>query len=278
MKLGAVFPASFGGDPILIRDFVQTVEGLAYDYILIYEQIIESPSETVLAWPESLMVLSYIASLTHKLELATGIVVLPSRQTVLVAKQVAQLDRLAGGRLRFGVSAGWNEVEYQAMGVPYAHRGRRLDEQVSLLKQLWSQESVTFQGEFHHLEAVSIFPQPVQTSIPIWFGGHTDRVLERIARLGDGWMAVATEYATPVTLPARLDKLRQYCEEVGRNFNDIGLEIVDVRPTEARDWPQWVQKWCDLGATHLDIATRDQGLTTPQQHMEAMRKFKEAVG
>ena len=198
MKLGVVFPASFGGDPILIRDFVQTVEGLAYDYILIYEQIIESPSETSLAWPESLMVLSYIASLTHKLELATGIVVLPSRQTVLVAKQVAQLDRLVGGRLRFGVSAGWNAVEYQAMGVPYAQRGRRLDEQVSLLKQLWSQSSVTFQGEFHHLEDISIFPQPVRKSIPIWFGGHTDRILERIARLGDGWMAVATEYVTQI--------------------------------------------------------------------------------
>lgn len=278
MELGVVFPSSFGDNPILIRDFVQMVEQLDYQYILIYEQLVEGPRDTPLSWPEPLMTLGYMASLTQKLAFATGIVVLPSRPTILVAKQVAQLDRLVGGRLRFGVSAGWNPHEYAATGTAFGNRGRRLDEQVGLLKQLWTQPTVTFQGEFHNFEDVGIYPKPLQDAIPIWFGGHSDRVLERIAKMGDGWLMVATENLTPDTLPARLDTLRRYCDEVGRDYSELGLEVVDVRPTEQRDWPQWVQQWADLGATHLDISTRMQGLTTPQQHLDAIRKFKEDVG
>ena len=251
LKLGVVFPIEFGNEPTLIRDFVQTIEGLGYDYILTYEQIVDtSSSQEPKIWQEPFTLLSYIAALTDRLGLATGVSVLSSRQTLLTAKQIAQLDRLCGGRLRLGVSAGWNETEYQVAGIDFASRGKRLNEQIPLLRKLWTDAYVTFTGDYHTLENVGIFPKPKQQPIPIWVGGYADVALKRAATLGDGWLADA-DNQTPQSVAPKLDTLKRYAEAAGRNPEDIGLEIVDVRLEEQRDWAQWVQDWEAIGAGYI---------------------------
>jgi probable F420-dependent oxidoreductase len=273
LKLGAVFPMEFGNDPTLIRDFVQTIEGLGYDYILTYEQIVDTPSDQGSAiWQEPFTLLSYIAALTDTLELATGITVLSSRQTLLAAKQIAQLDRLCDGRLRLGVSAGWNKTEYQAVGIDFERRGKRLNEQIPLLRKLWLEAYVTFTGEYHTLENVGIFPKPQQQPIPIWVGGDADVALRRAATLGDGWLA-AGDNETPQSITPKLDTLKRYTEEAGRNPEDVGLEIVDIHLEEQRDWTQWMQDWERIGAGYMSVTTRHAKLSTPQQHIELFTKF-----
>jgi probable F420-dependent oxidoreductase len=277
LKLGVVFPMEFGNDPALTRDFAQTIEGLGYDYILTYEQIVDTPSvNPPTTWQEPFMLLSYIAALTNKLELATGIMVLPSRQTLLVAKQIALLDRFCGGRLRLGVSAGWNQTEYQALGIDFASRGKRLDEQIQLLRKLWTEDFVTFAGEYHTLENVGIFPKPQQQLIPIWVGGYADVALKRAATLGDGWLADAAK-ETPQSLAPKLDTLRSYARAAGRNPEAIGLEVVDIHLEEQRDWGQWLQQWETIGAGYMSVTTRHAKFSTPQQHIERFTKFIRGV-
>lgn len=279
LKLGAVFPAEFGNDPVLIRDFVQTIEGLGYRYILTYEQIVDTPSgeEPPTAWQEPLTLLSYIAALTDSLELATGVSVLSSRQTLLAAKQIAQLDRLCGGRLRLGVSTGWNETKYRSSGVEFASRGKRLNEQITLLRKLWTERTVTFAGEYHTLENVGIFPKPIQKPIPIWIGGYADAALKRAATLGDGWLADAGS-ETPQSIVSKLDSLKRYAEAAGRDAKDIGLEVVDIHVEEQRDWPQWIQMWEGVGAGYMSVTTRHAKPGSPQQHIDLFTKFIQAVG
>ena len=266
MKFGAVFPSLFGNNTNLIRDFVQTIEGLGYDYILTYEQLVDSsPNPDIIGWQEPLMLMSYMAAFTDTLELATGVTVLATRQTVLAAKQVAQLDRLCGGRLRYGVSVGWHQTEFQAMGVDYQTRGKRLDEQIHLLRKLWTETSVTFSGDYHILENVAIFSKPMQQPVPIWIGGYADATLKRAA--GE----------TPESILPKLDTLKQYAESVGRNPADIGLEIVDVKLEEAHDWAKWVQEWEAIGAGYMSVTARHAKLETPQQHLDHFTKFIKSV-
>jgi probable F420-dependent oxidoreductase len=273
LKLGVVFPMEFGNDPVLLRDFVQTVEGLGYDYILTYEQIVDTRSASApTAWQEPYTLLSYIAALTTKLSLATGVTVLSSRQTLLAAKQIAQLDRLCSGRLRLGVSVGWNKAEYQAVGIDFASRGKRLNEQIALLRKLWTEDFVSFAGEYHTLDNIGIFPKPVQQPIPIWVGGYTDAALKRAAILGDGWLAdISNE--TPQSIAPKLDTLKRYATDAGRKPDDIGLELVDVHAEEQRDWAQWMQEWEAVGAGYMSITTRHAKLSTPQQHLDLLTKF-----
>lgn len=277
LKLGAVFPAELGNDPALVHDFVQTIEALGYDYILTYEQIIDTPSvKEPKTWQEPLTLLSYIAALTDTLELATGISVLSSRQTLLAAKQIAQLDRLSGGRLRLGVSAGWNKAEYHAAGIDFKSRGKRLNEQIPLLRKLWTEDYVMFTGEYHTLENVGIFPKPKQQPIPIWVGGYADAALKRAATLGDGWLADA-DNQTPRSIAPKINTLKRYAEAAGRNPEDIGLEIVDVRLEEQRDWVQWIQDWETAGAGYMSVTTRHAGFSTPQQHIERFTRFIQSI-
>lgn len=277
LKLGAVFPMELGHDPTLIHDFVQTIDGLGYDYILTYEQIVNTPSGSEpTAWAEPFTLLSYMAALTDTLELATGVTVLPSRQTVLAAKQIAQIDRLCGGRLRLGVSAGWNQAEYAAGGIDFASRGQRLNEQIVLLRQLWTQDYVTFAGDYHTLENVGIFPKPSQQPIPIWIGGYADAVLKRAATLGDGWLADADDQ-TPQTIAPKFAAIKRYAEAAGRNPEEIGLEIVDIRLGESQDWGQAIRDWESIGAGYMSVTTRHAGVSTPQQHIELFMQFIRAV-
>ena len=195
MKMGVVFPQTeFPPDPIAIRDYAQTVEGLGFTHLLVYEHVLGANPERPGGWQgpythqhpfyEPFVLFSYLAALTQRLEFVTGILILPQRQTALVAKQAATLDVLCGGRLRLGIGIGWNAVEYTALGENFRNRGRRIEEQVALLRQLWTQPLVNFEGKWHQVPDAGLNPLPVQQPIPLWFGGQAEEVLRRTARLG----------------------------------------------------------------------------------------------
>jgi probable F420-dependent oxidoreductase len=182
MQLGVVFPQTeIGNDPSIIRDYAQTAEGLGYSHILAYDHVLGASVKNRTDWRgpytsdtpfhEPFVLFGYMASITERVGFTTGVIILPQRQTALVAKQAAQVDLLSGGRLRLGVGIGWNEVEYEALGEEFGNRGRRMEEQVELLRRLWTEPVVDFTGRWHRVPEAGINPLPVQRPIPVWIGG-----------------------------------------------------------------------------------------------------------
>jgi probable F420-dependent oxidoreductase len=287
MKIGVVFPQiEFPPDPIAVRDYAQAVEGMGYTHIYIYDHILGANPDRPGGWRgpytyenpffEPFAFYSYLAGLTTRIGFATGIVILPQRQTALVAKQAATLDVLSHGRLRLGVALGWNEVEYLAQGENFHNRGKRLEEQVQLLRLLWTQPLVKFEGRYHHIADAGINPLPLQRPIPIWIGGSVDAALRRIARIGDGWMAnVRTiEQARPA-----VEKLNQYLEGAGRDRASFGIDArLNASLIIKENWINFVKLWEELGATHLSINTMSCGYETPSAHITALKEFARVMG
>jgi probable F420-dependent oxidoreductase len=287
MKIGVVFPQTeIGNNPAAIKDYAQTVEELGYTHILAYDHVLGANPERLdrLNGPytdkhpfhEVFVLFSFLAAVTEKLELVTGILILPQRQTALVAKQAAALDVLSGGRLRLGVGIGWNHVEYDALGQNFHNRGARSEEQVTLLRQLWTQPLVTFKGRWHNIADAGINPLPVQRPIPIWFGGKARPVMRRIARLGDGWMP-----STPTVEGAKesLEWLEDYLSEEGRERSGFGLEPrLNHGDGDPHKWAEVMQGWQEVGATHLSFNTMGCGFDTPRKHLDALERFAREVG
>ena len=220
------------------------------------------------------MLFSYMAALTTRLGFITGILILPQRATALVAKQAATLDVLSGGRFRLGVGIGWNKVEYVAQGYDFHTRGKRVEAQVALLKRLWTEPLVTVDDEWHHIDDAGLNPLPVQRPIPIWFGGHADPVLRRVAALGDGWLP---NYRRPEQAQPSLDAIKRHCDELGRPFSEIGVEArMLLRHREY--WDDLLKGWEQAGATHLSFNTMGAGLASPGEHIAAVREFAEYAG
>jgi probable F420-dependent oxidoreductase len=287
MKIGVVFPQTeIGTDPVAIRDYAQTAEGLGYSHIAAYDHVLGANPRRPGGWSgpythessfyEPFVLFGYLAGVTHTIEFTPGVVILPQRQTALVAKQAATLDVLCGGRLRLGVGLGWNKVEYVALGEDFHTRGRRIEEQIALMRQLWTQPLVTFEGRWHSVPDAGINPLPVQRPIPIWFGGHADQVLRRVARLGDGWMPNTRE---PDKARPMLEQIDRYLADAGRTRADIGLEArIPFGAGKPDDWQASMQGWGEMGATHCSVNTMGCGFATPQAHIAAIRTFAEAVG
>ena len=286
MKIGVVFPQTeIGSDPAAIRDYAQTAEGLGYNHVLAYDHVLGANPDRPGGWAgpytfqppfhEVFVLFSYLAGLTQRLELVTGILILPQRQTALVAKQAASLDLLSGGRLRLGVGLGWNEVEYIALNENFHNRGKRSEEQVVLLRRLWTEPLVDFKGQWHTILDAGILPLPVQRPIPIWFGGHHEAVLRRTARLGDGWMP---NHRNPADAGPTLEMLDRFLEEAGRTRSQIGIESrISYGTGDPKTWETLMKGWQDLGATHLSFNTMGSGFKTPQEHIQAIKKFAEIV-
>ncbi|MEE8558512.1 MAG: LLM class F420-dependent oxidoreductase [Myxococcota bacterium] len=284
MELGVVFPQTeIGNDPLAIRDFAQAVEELGFTHLLLYEHVLGADPDRPGGWRgpydkdtpfhELFVTMGYLAAVTTRLELTSGVLILPQRQTVLVAKQAAEVDILSGGRLRLGIGTGWNAVEYEALGENFHDRGRRQEEQVALIRELWAKDSLSFEGRWHQVTRASINPRPAH-QIPIWFGGMVDTVLERAARLGDGWMPLlGPEQSKP-----SLEKLRSHLEENGRDASSFGIEAQAqiARGTPER-WVKHAEAWQKLGATHLALATMNAGLATPQDHIDAVARYRREV-
>ncbi len=282
MKIGVVFPQNeIGADPAAIRDYAQAAESLGYDHILVFDHVLlASPDSTTVAsdsndmFHEIFVLLGYLAALTERIEFVTGVLVLPQRQTALVAKQAAEVDVLSGGRLRLGVGVGGNTLEYDSLGQDFTNRGVRSEEQIDFMRALWANELVTYEGKWHRITDAGLNPLPIARSIPIWIGGHADAVLRRTARLADGWMPVLPpdDHAR-----AEVEKLRGYAREAGRDPAEIGVEsFFTIRDRSPSDWLEWIDAWERLGATHLSLSTQLSGFTSPAEHIDTIRRFKEA--
>ena len=286
MLYGVVFPQTeIGTDPMVIRDYAQAAEQLGYQHILAYDHIVGANLDSRPGWlppysskdtfHEPFVLFSYLAGLTQRIGLVTGVIILPQRQTVLVAKQAAALDVLSGGRLRLGIGIGWNPVEYEALGENFTNRGRRSEEQVEVLRRLWTRELVTFQGKWHKITDAGINPLPIQRPIPIWFGGGHDQTLRRIARFGDGWFPLL---APDEKCRALIEKLRGYTREAGRDPQSIGIEgRIAIGQNAPEQWAKTIQAWKELGATHLTVNTMKAGLASPADHIDAIRRFKSVL-
>jgi probable F420-dependent oxidoreductase len=286
MRLGVIFPQTeIGADPLVIKDFAQAAEGLGYQHILAYDHVIGANPASRAGWRppythrdpfhEPFVLFGYLAGLTKNIELVTGVIILPQRQTVLVAKQAAALDVLSAGRLRLGIGIGWNPVEYEALGANFKDRGRRSEEQVEVMRKLWTQELVTFQGHWHTITDAGLNPLPVQRPIPIWFGGSDDRALRRLARLGDGWFPLLPP---DDSCRAAIEKVNSYAREAGRDPSGIGIEgRITFGEGSAESWTKAIDAWKKLGATHVSVNTMKAGLSAPAEHINAIRRFKETT-
>lgn len=282
MKFGVVYPQTeVEHDPAWIRTFAQSLESLGYDHMLVYEHVlgvdpdhpsaVRGPYRIEDTFLSPLLLFSALALLTEKLEFATGILVLPQRDAILVAKQVATLDVLSGGRLRLGVGVGWNAAEFEALGADFSTRGRRIEEQVNVLRELWTKPVAQFSGEWYQFEHVGIRPMPTQKPVPIWFGGYADVVLKRVARMGDGWFPGFSdvEEAKPA-----LDRLASYVEGQGRRWEDIGIEVrLRYGDGDLDELGAQIEAWFRLGISHLSVNTMRSGLVGQEAHLEAVERF-----
>jgi probable F420-dependent oxidoreductase len=287
-----VFPQTeIGSDPISVRDYAQAVEQMGFTHLAVYDHVLGADTSSRPEWRgpytkdtmfhEPMVLFGYLAALTSRIELVTSIVILPQRQTALVAKQAAEIDVLSRGRLRLGVGLGWNEVEYEALGEDFHNRGRRVEEQIEVLRELWTREVVTFEGRWHHIAAAGINPMPVQRPIPIWMGGGgsganaIDSALRRIAAIAEGWF--------PQMQPnddgrRTLELVRGYVRDAGRDPSEFGVEARgSATGGNPDEWVQRFEAWSALGATHYSVNTMGGGFATLDDHLAALRRFKDSV-
>ncbi|HRQ39785.1 MAG TPA: LLM class F420-dependent oxidoreductase [Chloroflexota bacterium] len=286
MNIGVIFPQiEYPSDPHAIRDYAQTAEALGFSHILAYDHVLGANPDRPGGWQgpythqnpffDPFVLYSYMTALTTTIHFVTGILILPQRDTAVVAKQAACLDVLSKGRFRLGIGVGWNRVEMESIGHNFHNRGKRIEEQIEVLRLLWTQPLVRFNGRYHHLDDVGLNPLPVQRPIPIWLGGHADAVLQRVARLGDGWFP---NYRTPELARPALDKLDGYLAANGRSRADIGLEArLAYKDGSPDSWRRQLAAWQAAGATHLTLNTMGAGLDTADKHLSAIENFAQII-
>jgi len=284
MQIGVVFPQTeIGPDGGAVRSYGQRVEELGFRHVLAYDHVLgadravhrgwDRPYDSATTFHEPLVMFGFLAALTS-LELVTGIIILPQRQTALVAKQAAEVDLLSGGRLRLGVGLGWNYVEYEALGQDFATRGRRIEEQVALMRRLWTEPSLSHAGPFDRITGAGIAPLPVQRPIPVWFGAQSAPAYRRAGRLADGWF--------PQVQPGpELDQARavvsQAATEAGRDPATLGMEGRITWRGDAGELAGRAARWQDAGASHVSINTMGAGLATLDDHLAALAEAARAL-
>ncbi|MFP6806392.1 MAG: LLM class F420-dependent oxidoreductase [Pseudomonadales bacterium] len=279
MKIGVVFPQTeLGSDPATIARFATTAESLGYDHILAYDHVLgastasrpdwQGPYTTESMFQEPLVLFSYLAGLTKTIELVTGVIILPQRQTALVAKQAACLDVLSGGRLRLGIGTGWNEVEYEALDSNFNDRGIRSEEQIDVLRKLWKDEAISYDGKWHKITDAGLNPLPAKRDIPIWLGGMSPKVIDRVARIADGWFPFASK-----ELRNQIKQLHESAKEAGRDPADIGIECIIPTNISA----DRIKSLQDLGVSHVAMVTMNQNLPDTQSHFDAIEEARETL-
>jgi probable F420-dependent oxidoreductase len=279
MRIGAVFPQTeIGTEPGAVRAWATAVQQLGFRHVLAFDHVLgagrssrpdwSGPYDSETAFLEPMVLFGHIAALAPSLELVTGIVILPQRQTALVAKQAATVDVLSGGKFRLGIGVGWNKVEYDALGAEFSSRGARSEEQIEALRLLWTEHAVSYEGRWTRIEDAGINPLPVRRRIPIWIGGNADATLRRVARLGDGWLPQRWPDAKAA---AAMETLRGYVAEAGRSMDEIGIEArLTVFQRTPDLWPDYLRDWAALGATHLGVNTMGSGFATVDEHVDAL--------
>jgi probable F420-dependent oxidoreductase len=278
LHVGAVFPQTeLGHDTGAVRAWGQEVEGAGYRHVLVYDHVLgadpavhapwNGPYDVRTTFREPFVLFGYLAALTS-LELVTGVIILPQRQTALVAKQAAEVDLLTGGRFRLGVGIGWNKVEYQALGKDFGNRGRRSEEQIVLLRRLLTEQSVTFEGADEQVVGAGISPLPVQRPIPIWIGGSAPRAYRRIGRLADGWFP---QVAPGPALDQARGTVEQAARDAGRDPARIGLEGRVNYTGDLDAALESIEHWRAAGATHVSVNTMGAGLSSVDSHLTVLR-------
>ncbi len=284
MQLGVTFPQTeIGADPAVIRDYAQAIEGLGYKHLVVFDHVLGADPTNRAPWRgythrdlfhEPFVLFGFLAAFTQ-LEMVPAVIILPQRQTALVAKQAAEVNILTGGKLRLGVGVGWNPVEYEALGVNFKTRGRMIEEQVEVMRLLWSQEVVTYEGRWHTISEAGLNPLPFGHSIPIWMGGSADVLMRRVAHLGDGWFP---QGQPDEQMQATIERLRGYITEAGRDPEAVGIEArMNAREGNLDDWVRQTEGWRELGATHISINTMGSGFQSIDGHIDAIRRYIEAV-
>lgn len=285
MKIGSAFPTTeVGNDPAVIRDYVQAVEALGYDHLTCIDHVIQGesppPGDEWMAYytranpfHEAMVLLGFVAGATTRLGLATAILILPQRQAVLAAKQFAELDVLCGGRLRAGVGIGWNALEFDALGETFRGRAARMEEQIALLRALWTNDTVRFAGEWHRVEDAGLNPLPVQRPIPVWIGAFRPAAIRRAGRLADGWFV--NPRIEPAAAEAQIEVFREAAAGAGRDPASLGIDAtlhVGERDDEAL--AKEACAWAALGATHLTVRTIYSGLDGAEAHIAALERVR----
>ena len=285
MELGAVFPHhEIGTDPAAIKAYARGVEALGVTHLLIYDHVMgadrdrpggfEGAYDKDVRFHEPFTTLSFIAAVTDRIDLVTVVLILPQRQTVLVAKQAAEVAILSGNRFRLGVGTGWNRVEYQALNEEFRTRGRRQAEQVDLLRRLWTEDSLSYDGEFHTVDRASINPRPSQP-IPILFGGSAPAAIERCARLGDGWAPLGSPNDSS---RERLQTIRKVRDDAGLAMDGFLVQAqAQYRGGDPDRWRTHADSWRELGATHLAVATHNAGATDVDGHLARIAEYQVAL-
>jgi probable F420-dependent oxidoreductase len=286
MKLGAIFPQTeIGADPGAIRAFAEGVQELGYEHLGVYDHVLGAdraththlggPYRTEHMFHEIFVLLGYVAAIAPRLELVTGVVIAPQRQTALLAKQAAEIDVLTGGNFRCGLGIGWNDVEYEALGADFSNRGRRFEEQIEVLRLLWRDPVVTYEGRWHKITAAGLSPLPVRRSIPIWIGGSAEAALRRAARLADGFFP---QRPLEGGWPATMEQIREWVREAGRDPAQFGVEKrIAVGTRTPDEWRAEADEWRELGATHAALVTMDGGLAGVDAHLERLREARDAL-
>jgi probable F420-dependent oxidoreductase len=288
MRIGVVLPQTeIGSDPLVLRDYAQAAEELGYDHILAYDHVLGAQPgdhrpgfshayDYKTTFHEPFVLFGYLGAITTKIEFVTGILILPQRQTALVAKQAAEVDILTNERLRLGVANGWNDAEYETLNEDFHTRGRRIEEQIEVMRRLWTEEVVTFEGKWHTLNHVAIAPRP-RRSIPVWFGGMSEAVMKRAARIGDGWYP---QFRPGGPDPREtVERFHAYVREYGRNPDEVGLQSTAGFANATPDqWTQRLEEFEGAGISHVCVNTMGAGLATPRDHIEAIRRYREETG
>ena len=285
MKIGLVLPQhEIGTDPGAIKALVQAAEDLGAEHLLLYDHVLgadprrpggwRGPYDQDIRFHEPLTTFAFIAAVTRQIYLMPAVLILPQRQAVLVAKQAAEVAILSGNRLRLGIGTGWNKVEYEGLNEDFTNRGRRQSEQVEVMRRLWVEESIDYQGEYHRINLASINPRP-SVAVPIWFGGDAAALLDRCARLGDGWIPLMKPNARAATCIAQLKETRG---ALGLAWEGFGIQAqAQYAGGTPERWHRHAQEWQALGATHLAIATHNAGLTSVAEHIKALETYLAAV-
>ncbi len=294
MRVGAVFPQlEIGADPAQIVRYARTVEELGYDHLVVFDHVLGAHPERPGGWSgpydhrsmfhEPFVLFAHLAAVVTRLRFATAVIVLPQRQAALVAKQAAEVDVLSGGRLTLGVGIGWNQVEYEALGMRFTDRGKRIEEQIALMRALWTDEVVDFKGRWHRIDRAGLRPMPIQRPIPVWMGGGwqardrqvVEPALRRIAALADGWF---THLPPNEDGRAGMDTFRRYVSDAGRDPASVPVEG-RVRSAEGGpdDWARDAEAFRGMGMTSVELTTMGAGYRDLDEHLGALRRFRESL-
>jgi probable F420-dependent oxidoreductase len=286
MQLGAVIPQSeIGTDAESLRAYLQAAQDLGFDFVVTSDHVLGADPAGHPGWSrpqihtsvvhEPFVLFGFIAGAAPKLGVLPSVVIMPQRQTALVAKQAAEVDLLTGGKLRLGLGIGWNTVEFEALNENFKNRGRRFEEQVEVMRKLWTEQSTSFKGEHHTVTSAGICPLPIQRPIPIWVGAASEAAIKRACRIADGYLPLR-----PLDggWDATMEKVNGWLDEAGRDRSSFGVEgRLDAGQGTADDWSKMVELWTRLGASHMSVGTGGAGLKTVDEHIQRLREAREVL-